>query len=159
MNQIATRVVRDGELVAVFNEERFPFHHDSGQTLMTRSGDGGVTWSEPEVVLPWTRHHGQLGLRHLRARRRDLARQPDHHRLLQARHQAGGRFLEHRARSPTEWGDWTWAYKTQGWLGTFVVKSKRPRQDLERADPGQRAAAEAWRLPPRLLAAALRLAS
>ena len=22
-----------------------------------------------------------------------------------------------------EWGDWTWAYKTQGWLGTFVVKS------------------------------------
>ena len=29
------------------------------------------------------------------------------------------------ARIPTrkEWGDWTWAYKTQGWLGTFVVKS------------------------------------
>ena len=22
-----------------------------------------------------------------------------------------------------EWGDWTWAYKTQAWLGTFVVKS------------------------------------
>ena len=22
-----------------------------------------------------------------------------------------------------EWGDWTWAYKTQGWLGTFVVSS------------------------------------
>jgi hypothetical protein len=22
-----------------------------------------------------------------------------------------------------EWGDWTWAYKTQGWLGTYVVKS------------------------------------
>ena len=22
-----------------------------------------------------------------------------------------------------QWGDWTWAYKTQGWLGTYVVKS------------------------------------
>src|SRR5207253_1014190 len=22
-----------------------------------------------------------------------------------------------------EWGDWTWAYKTQAWLGTFLVKS------------------------------------
>ena len=22
-----------------------------------------------------------------------------------------------------EWGDWTYAYKTQGWLGTYVVKS------------------------------------
>ena len=23
-----------------------------------------------------------------------------------------------------EWGDWSSAYKTQGWLGTFVIKSK-----------------------------------
>ena len=22
-----------------------------------------------------------------------------------------------------KWGDWTWAYKTQGWLGTYVLKS------------------------------------
>jgi hypothetical protein len=23
-----------------------------------------------------------------------------------------------------QWGDWTWAYKTQGWLGTYVVRSE-----------------------------------
>ena len=22
-----------------------------------------------------------------------------------------------------KWGNWTWAFKTQSWLGTFVVKS------------------------------------
>src|SRR5262249_32912576 len=54
INQIASRRLADGSLVAVFNEERWPFHHDSGQTLLARSADGGVTWSSPEVVLPWT---------------------------------------------------------------------------------------------------------
>ena len=34
INQIAMRVLKNGDLLAVFNEERFPFHHDSGQTLM-----------------------------------------------------------------------------------------------------------------------------
>ena len=43
VNQIATRVLKNGDLVAVFNEERFPYHHDSGQTLMTRSCP--VRWS------------------------------------------------------------------------------------------------------------------
>ena len=28
-----------------------------------------------------------------------------------------------RPSDDDEWGDWTWAYKTQGWLGTVVVKS------------------------------------
>ena len=37
VNQIATRTLRNGDLVAVFNEERFPYHHDSGQTLLVRS--------------------------------------------------------------------------------------------------------------------------
>ena len=44
LNQIATRVLQNGDLVAVFNEERFPYHHDSGQTLFMRSRDGGKTW-------------------------------------------------------------------------------------------------------------------
>ena len=52
MNQIATRAVASGEVVAVFNEERYPYHHDSGQTLLTRSSDGGLNWSAPEIVLP-----------------------------------------------------------------------------------------------------------
>ena len=41
VNQIAQRTLKNGDILAVFNEERFPFHHDSGQTLMTRSRDGG----------------------------------------------------------------------------------------------------------------------
>ena len=93
VNQIATRVVASGEVIAVFNEERFPYHHDSGQTLLTRSADGGLTWSAPEIVLPWSRQDRQLGLRLLRARRRHLAGQPDDHRPLQARHPARGRVL------------------------------------------------------------------
>ena len=54
VNQVAVRTLANGELVCVFNEERFPYHHDSGQTLLVRSRDGGVTWSEPTVVLPWS---------------------------------------------------------------------------------------------------------
>src|SRR5690606_17027986 len=58
VNQVATRVLRNGDILAVYNEERFPYHHDSGQTLMSRSKDGGRTWSEPKVVLPWTETQG-----------------------------------------------------------------------------------------------------
>ena len=64
----------------------------------------------------------QLGLRLLRTRRRDLAGQPDDHRPFQARYPA--RRASWAAQPNTqEWGDWTWAYKLQSWLGTFVVKS------------------------------------
>ena len=58
VNQIAMRVLKNGDLIAVFNEERFPYHHDSGQTLLTRSKDGGKSWSEPTVVLAWTATQG-----------------------------------------------------------------------------------------------------
>lgn len=46
VNQVCARTLANGDIVAVFNEERFPFHHDSGQTLIARSSDGGVTWSD-----------------------------------------------------------------------------------------------------------------
>ncbi len=58
VNQIAQRTLKNGDVLAVFNEERFPFHHDSGQTLMTRSQDGGLTWSEPRIIVPWTATQG-----------------------------------------------------------------------------------------------------
>ena len=53
-NQVNVRRLRSGDLVAVYNEERFPYHHDSGQTVMLRSRDGGETWSDRAVVLPYT---------------------------------------------------------------------------------------------------------
>ncbi len=58
VNQIAMRTLKNGDILAVFNEERFPFHHDSGQTLMVRSKDGGKTWGKPSVVLPWSEVEG-----------------------------------------------------------------------------------------------------
>jgi sialidase-1 len=125
VNQVATRVLRNGELVAVFNEERFPFHHDSGRTVLTRSNDGGLSWQPepPQVVLDWSDTTGNwdCGICEL-----------DDGTLLVNLTITG--FFK-RGQKPTQpswaarpstelWGDWTWAYKTQGWLGTYVVKSK-----------------------------------
>ncbi len=123
VNQIATRTLRNGDLVAVFNEERFPYHHDSGQTLLVRSKDGGKTWSKPSVVLPWSQTQGNWDC--------GICELQDGTLLVNLT--ITGFFK--RGMKPTqpswsshpmtkEWGDWTWAFKIQGWLGTYVVKSK-----------------------------------
>ena len=57
-NQVQVRCLKNGDLFAVFNEERYPFHHDTGQTVTTVSKDGGQTWSKPNVVVPWTQTTG-----------------------------------------------------------------------------------------------------
>ncbi|GIT08091.1 MAG: hypothetical protein CM1200mP30_17210 [Pseudomonadota bacterium] len=57
-NQVQVRTLKNGDLFAVFNQERYPIHHDTGQTVTTRSKDGGITWSEPKVVVPWTQTRG-----------------------------------------------------------------------------------------------------
>src|SRR5262249_48848460 len=53
-NQVHVRRLRSGRLVAVYNEERFRFHHDSGQTVMIVSDDDGATWTGRRVLLPYT---------------------------------------------------------------------------------------------------------
>ncbi|MEZ5934550.1 MAG: sialidase family protein [Alphaproteobacteria bacterium] len=124
VNQIATRVLKNGDLVAVFNEERFPFHHDSGRTLFMRSKDGGVTWGPktPIIVLDWTETTGNWDC--------GICELEDG--TLLVNFTITGFFK--RGQKPTQpswasrpwteqWGDWTWAFKTQGWLGTYVVKS------------------------------------
>jgi sialidase-1 len=123
VNQTMTRVLKNGDLVAVYNEERYPYHHDSGRTMMVRSKDGGQTWSEPKVVIDWTDTTGNwdAGICEL------------NDGTLLVNFTITGFFK--RGQKPTqpswsaapntkEWGDWTWAFKTQSWLGTFVVKSK-----------------------------------
>jgi hypothetical protein len=122
INQIAMRTVKSGEIVAVFNEERFPYHHDSGQTLLTRSTDEGETWSAPEVVLPWTAVTGNWDC--------GFCELSDGTWLVNLTITG---FFKRGIRSEgvswsahpmtSQWGDWTWAYKTQAWLGTAVVKS------------------------------------
>ncbi|MCP4386024.1 MAG: exo-alpha-sialidase [Hyphomicrobiales bacterium] len=122
VNQIAARRLKNGDILAVFNEERFPFHHDSGQTLMTRSTDGGVTWSEPRIVLPWTDTTGNWDC--------GICELDDGSLIVNLTMTA---FFKRgiKTEQPSwsmqpwteEWGDWTWAFRTQGWLGTFVVKS------------------------------------
>jgi hypothetical protein len=90
---------------------------------MARSKDGGKTWGQPRVVLPWSETEGNwdCGIceladgtlivnmtitgffkRGIKAEQPSVGRQP----------------------MTKEWGDWTWAYKTQAWLGTYVVKSR-----------------------------------
>jgi hypothetical protein len=125
VNQVATRVLSNGDLVAVFNEERYSFHHDSGRTVLKRSRDGGVTWrpDAPQIVLDWTETTGNwdCGICELQDG------------TLVVNLTITGFFK--RGQKPDQpswasrpwserWGDWTWAYKTQGWLGTYVVKSK-----------------------------------
>ncbi|MFO1076001.1 MAG: sialidase family protein [Geminicoccaceae bacterium] len=122
VNQIATRVVASGEVIAVFNEERFPYHHDSGQTLLARSADGGLTWSAPEIVLPWSDKTGNWDCGFC-----ELADGTWVVNLTITGHFKRGirpDGVSWAAQPNTkEWGDWTWAYKLQSWLGTFVVKS------------------------------------
>jgi sialidase-1 len=122
VNQVATRVVAGGDIVAVFNEERFPYHHDSGQTVLTRSSDGGITWTEPQVVLPWTQNTGNWDC--------GFCELPDGTWMINLTicgyfkrgvKPEGVSWSTHPQTG--EWGDWTWAHKLQGWLGTYVIKS------------------------------------
>lgn len=122
VNQIAARTLSTGEIVAVFNEERYPFHHDSGQTLITRSSDGGVSWAEPEVVLPWTDTTGNWDCGICELHDGSLIV----NLTITAFFQRGVKPEQPSWRSDPwtkRWGDWTWAFKTQGWIGTFVLKS------------------------------------
>jgi hypothetical protein len=123
INQIATRVLRDGALVAVFNEERFPIHHDSGQTLITQSSDGGLTWSAPTIVLPWTDTTGNWDC--------GICELDDGSWLVNFT--ITGFFKRGIRPEGVSWstgpvteehGDWSWTFKTKAWLGTFVVKSR-----------------------------------
>jgi len=121
-NQVNVRRLRDGDLVAVYNEERFPFHHDTGQTVLIRSRDGGRRWGDRTVVLAYTDTVGNwdCGIcelddgtlvvnltmaayfkRGIRPEQPSWAKGPQHER----------------------WGDWSWTYRLLGWLGTYVVRS------------------------------------
>lgn len=123
VNQTMTRVLKNGDLVAVYNEERYPYHHDSGRSMMVRSKDGGITWSQPKVIVDWTETTGNWDA--------GICELEDG--TLLVNFTITGFFK--RGQKPTqpswgvmpntkEWGDWSWAFKMQGWLGTFVVKSK-----------------------------------
>ncbi len=121
-NQVNVRRLRSGDLVAVYNEERFPYHHDSGQTVLLRSRDNGETWTDRTVVLPYTDttanwdcgicelEDGTLLVNFTMAAYFKRGIRPE-----QPSWTRGPRTEEH--------GDWTWAFKTMGWIGTYVVKS------------------------------------
>ena len=121
-NQASVRVLQNGDVVAVYNEERFPIHHDSGQTVFLRSSDGGETWSERTVVLPFDETTGNWDC--------GIAELADG--TLLVNFTMAGYFKRgikpeqpSWAREPMteEWGDWTWSYRLMSWLGTYVVRS------------------------------------
>jgi len=122
-NQVQVRTLKNGDLFAVFNQERYPIHHDTGQTVTTRSKDGGITWSEPKVVVPWSQTMGSW----------DCGVCELHDGTLIINFNFCGFFKRGtKPEQPSwasgpltrEWGDWTWTYRTLGWLGTYVIKSK-----------------------------------
>jgi sialidase-1 len=121
-NQVNVRRLRSGELVAVYNEERFPFHHDSGQTVMLRSRDGGETWTDRKVVLPYTDTTGNWDC--------GICELDDGSLLVDltiaAYFKRGIRPEQPswtRGPRTSEHGDWTWSYKTMSWLGAYVLRS------------------------------------
>jgi hypothetical protein len=121
-NQASVRLLADGTLLAVYNEERWPFHHDSGQTVMIASHDGGRTWVDRHVVLPFTDAQGNWDC--------GICELPDGTLLVNLT--TAGFFKRgitteqpswaHGPRS-AEHGDWTWSYRLMGWLGTSVLRS------------------------------------
>ena len=118
---------------------------------MLRSRDDGRDVDRPHGRAAVHRHDRQLGLRHLRARRRHAARQPHDRRVLQARHPARAAVVDARPahrrarRLDVELQDHGLARHVRAALD-------RRRRDVERADPGERAAAEARGLPARRVA-------
>ncbi len=122
VNQVAMRLLQNGELAAVINEERYPFHHDSGQTLIVRSKDGGKTWSNSKVVLPWTDTEGNwdCGICQLKDGTL-IVNMTITGFFKRGIKPEGVSWSSHPVTK--EWGDWSWAYKMQGCLGTFVTRS------------------------------------
>ncbi|HEV2362775.1 MAG TPA: sialidase family protein [Caulobacteraceae bacterium] len=90
---------------------------------MTRSADGGLSWSDPTVVLDWTDTRGNWDCGFC-----ELADGTWMVNLTIAGFFKRGVRAEgvSWASGPTSeaWGDWTWSYRTMGWLGTAVVKSQ-----------------------------------
>jgi hypothetical protein len=123
-NQVVVKQLSNGEVMAVFNEERFPYHHDTGQTALIRSKDGGISWdpSDKQVIVPWTSTTGNWDC--------GLLELVDGSLLVNftlcAYFKRGVRPEQPSWSSEPmteEWGDWTWAYRTRRWIGTYVVKS------------------------------------
>jgi len=121
-NQVNVRRLRSGRLVAVFNEERFAFHHDSGQTVLIISDDDGQTWSEPSVVLPFTDTTGNWDC--------GICELADG--TLLVNFTMAGYFKRGIRPEQPSWatgpmteahGDWTWSYRTMSWLGAYTVRS------------------------------------
>lgn len=123
-NQVNMRLLKNGEIIAIYNEERFPYHHDTGQTVIIRSRDGGQSWdpSTRQIVLPYTANMANWDC--------GIAELDDGTLLISLTMCA---FFKRgiRPEQPSwsaepmteEWGDWTWAYRLRNWIGTYVLKS------------------------------------
>ena len=55
-NQTSIITLQNGNVFLGFNEERYPFHADSGQSCLIKSTDGGKTWdpATKKVIWPYT---------------------------------------------------------------------------------------------------------
>jgi sialidase-1 len=123
-NQVSVKQLSDGQVLVVFNEERYPYHSDTGQTVMVRSTDGGITFdpATKQTIVAWTEQTGNWDC--------GLSELSDGTLLVNFTLRA---FFKRgiKPEQPSwssepmtqEWGDWTWAYRLWRWIGTYVVKS------------------------------------
>ncbi len=90
--------------------------------MFIRSTDGGRTWRDRAIVLPYTSTTGNWDC--------GIAELDDGTLLCNftmcAYFKRGVRPEQpswSASPSTTEWGDWTWSYRLLGWLGTYVSRS------------------------------------
>ena len=148
-NQVNVRRLRSGDLVAVYNEERFPYPpRQRPDRACSRSRDDGETWTDRTVVLPYTDTTGNwdCGIcelddgtllvnltiaayfkRGIRPEQPSWTRGPMHRRARRLDVELQDDGLARHVRAALD----------------------RRRRDVERADPGERAPAQARGLPAR----------
>ena len=53
LNQSSILTLQNGEILMGYNEERYPYHSDSGQSCFIKSRDGGKTWDPTTRKVIW----------------------------------------------------------------------------------------------------------
>ncbi len=59
LNQSSILTLQNGEILMGYNEERYPYHSDSGQSCFIKSRDGGKTWDPTTRKVIW--HYTDFG--------------------------------------------------------------------------------------------------
>ena len=138
-NQVNVRRLRSGDLVAGLQRGTFRTTTTAARPSCCASRDGGETWTDRTVVLPYTDTTGnwdcgicELGDGTLLV---NLSMAAYFKRGIRSEQPSWT-----RGPRTSEYGDWTWSYKTMSWLGAYVLRSTdgaRPGANRSRSTRGR----------------------